>query len=131
MARVLIVDDDEFTCKFLKDALVKYQKVYYQSDWDLRIDTLTSAIRALEVIKENNYELIVTDILMAKMDGWELIRKLRNKFPQFKVPIVVISGVRGVDLEYEGAVHGVSAYFGKPISPKEFAHKVFNLIKCS
>jgi CheY-like chemotaxis protein len=129
LARILVIDDDAFTCRLIKDILKKYADKEYESKWPLTIDLLDSAVKALEVVKESNYELIITDILMARMDGWEFIRELRKKFPQFAVPIVVISAVRGIDLKYEGMRHGASAWFYKPLKPEKFAKGVFKLVQ--
>jgi two-component system, sensor histidine kinase ChiS len=128
MARVLIVDDDPFILEFLKDLLEKSARKEYISKWDLQIQTARDGSEALSIIKENNYELIITDILMAKMDGFELIKEIRKKFPEFSTPVIVMSAVQGVDLEYESRKHGASAWFTKPIKIKEFTSKVFTLI---
>lgn len=129
MARVLIVDDDHAATRMINDIIKKYAETLYKSDWELTITSVGNAISALEIIQEHNYELIITDILMARMDGWEFIREIRKKFPQFSVPIVVISAIEGVELEYEAMRHGASAWFRKPISSKNFAKEVFKLIQ--
>jgi CheY-like chemotaxis protein len=129
MARILVVDDDAIVLDLVKDILEKYQEQEYHSEFELKVTGVRSAIEALELLKDNQYELIITDILMAKMDGWEFIREIRKKYPQFNVPIVVISAVQGVDLEYESMRHGASGWFYKPIRPKEFAREVFRLIQ--
>jgi len=129
MARVLVVDDDEFVLKLIEEVLREYAKNEYSSEWDLRVTTVSNAMHALEVIQEHNFELIITDILMARMDGWEFIREIRSKFPQFDTPIVVISAIAGVELKYESMRHGASAWFHKPLHPKEFAQAVFKLIQ--
>lgn len=129
MARVLIVDDDPGLLQFTEEVIVRYSKEYYESKWPLKVETASNAIKALELVKEYEFELIITDILMARMDGWEFIRELRKRFPQFDTPIVVISAIEGVDLQYESMKHGASAWFKKPFSPKEFAKEVFKLIQ--
>jgi len=129
MARVLIVDDDPSILKFVEEILNKYAKNEYSSDWDLRVTSVSSAIKALEIVKEHNFELIITDILMARMDGWEFIKEIRKKFPQFDTPIVVISAIQGADLKYESMRHGASAWFHKPLRPKEFTTEIFKLIQ--
>jgi CheY-like chemotaxis protein len=129
MARILVVDDDLFMLEFIKDVLNKYAKTEYKSDYELRITTTNDAISALERIKEHNFELIISDILMSKMDGWEFIREIRKRFPQFDTPIVIISAVQGVDLTYESMKHGASAWYQKPLHPKEFATGIFKLIQ--
>jgi len=129
MARILVVDDDKSLLDFIKDILYKYAKTEYKSEWALRVTTVTDAIKALELVKEHNFELIITDILMARMDGWEFIQEIRRKFPQFATPIVVMSAIQGVELKYESMRHGASAWFQKPLHPREFAKEVFKLIQ--
>jgi len=129
MARILVVDDDSSISKFIQDVLHTYAKTHYKSSWDLRITSVSSAIQALELVNEHNFELIITDILMARMDGWEFIREIRKKFPQFGTPIVVVSAIEGADLEYESMRHGASAWFQKPLRTKAFITEVFKLIE--
>jgi len=129
MARILVVDDDPIIRELVRDCLQKYAVKYYKSQWDLKIDVVADAITALTLIEDqNNYELIITDILMAKMDGWEFITELRKKFPMFKIPIFVISAISGVELEYQAAKYGVSKVFSKPLSPKLFAKEIFSFL---
>lgn len=128
MARILIVDDDPVVLEMVQDILHKYTKQYDKSDWDLKVHTAPDAIKALGMLEEFNYELIVTDILMAKMDGWEFIRKVRERYAQMELPIVVLSAVDAVELEYKSMRYGASAWMQKPIRPKAFANQVFNLI---
>lgn len=129
VARILVVDDDRTMLEFIRDVLYSYAKHAYKSDWELRVTVANDAIQALEMINDHAYELIITDILMAKMDGWEFIREIRKRFPQFDTPIVVISAVEGVELKYESMRHGASAWFQKPLRPKYFAKEVFKLIQ--
>lgn len=129
MARVLIVDDDPFILEFLKDLLEKSAKKDYESQWNLVIHTVKDGAAALDAISKNNYELVITDVLMAKIDGWELIKEIRKRFPEFNSPIIVMSAVQGINLEYESMKHGASAWFTKPIKIKEFTTKVFTLIR--
>ena len=128
MARILLVDDDGLFLEMTKDFLEKYSKEFYTSDWELRLTLCSSAISALEVVNEHAFELIITDIMMAKMDGWEFIKEIRKRYPQFEVPIVVVSAVKTVDLEYDGMRNGASAWFYKPLHPKEFSKEIFKLI---
>lgn len=128
MARILVVDDDIIIRELIRDSLRKYSNRYYTSSWDLDIDVVADAITALGLVKDNNYELIITDILMAKMDGWEFIKELRKRFPLFKVPIFVISAISGIELEYQAVKYGVSRVFGKPLSPKLFSKEVFSFL---
>jgi DNA-binding response OmpR family regulator len=112
----------------MRDMLLKFAKQEYKSDWALAIHTATGADMAMDLVKVNNYELLVVDVLMAKTNGFEFIREVRKKFPQLRVPIVVVSAIDGVELEYQSIRHGASAWFSKPLSPKKFARDVFSLL---
>jgi len=129
VARILIVDDDKTLLTFTSDVLQKYAKQLFRSDWELKIHTATNALTALDLIKYNCYELVITDVLMAKMDGWEFIQEIRKRFPQFVTPIVVMSAIDGVELEYQSVKHGACGWVSKPLHPKEFAAKMFGLIQ--
>jgi len=128
MARILLIDDDPVILEMIQDILRKYAKREYNAEWDLRIHTAPDAVKGLELLSEFNYELIVTDILMAKMDGWEFIKNVRKTYSQLDLPIVVLSAVDAVELEYKSMRFGASAWMQKPIRPREFTNQVFNLI---
>jgi DNA-binding response OmpR family regulator len=115
----------------MRDILLKYAQREYKSHWDLVINTATDANIGLELVQQFNYEMLIVDIAMARMNGFEFIREIRKKFPQLEVPIVVVSAVDGVDLEYQSIRHGASAWFKKPLSPKKFARDVFKLLEGS
>lgn len=131
MARILIVDDNQSHLEMMRDMLLKYAEHEYKSQWHLTIHTATDANMAMEMVRINNYELLVVDILMARINGFEFIREVRKKFPQLKVPIVVVSAIDGVELEYQSIRHGASAWFQKPLSPKKFARDIFGLLEGS
>jgi len=128
MARILLVDDDPVILEMTQDILNKYADKKWNSEWKLQIHTAPDAIKALSLLEEFNYELIITDILMARMDGWEFIRKVREKYSQLDLPIIVLSAIDAVELEYKSMRYGASAWIQKPIRPKTFTNQVFNLI---
>lgn len=131
MARILIVDDNQSHLDMMRDILLKYAQQEYKSHWDLTINTATDANMALELVQQCNYEMLIVDIIMARMNGFEFLKEVRKKFPQLEVPVVVVSAVDGVDLEYQSIRHGASAWFQKPLSPKRFARDVFRLLEGS
>lgn len=129
MARIAIIDDDPLICAMLKDLLEKTDKSTYNSEWKITVTTIQNAVEALKLFESGfQFELIVTDVLMARVDGWELIRELRKKYTQAMLPIVVISAIDGTELEYQSIRAGASAWFTKPIDLKKFSDVVFNLI---
>ena len=128
MSRVLLIEDSSTDLAFLNDVLNKYSKYYYHSPWDLRITSTKKAEEGLELLKQHSFELIITDIMLARMDGWQFIKEIRKDKNQADLPIVVVSAIDGTELEYYSKRHGASLWFTKPIRPKEFAKQIFSLI---
>jgi CheY-like chemotaxis protein len=84
-ARVLLVDDDHAVRMMYKDFL--------EADGN-EVVTESSAIDALERLRKGEvFTLVVTDIMMAKMDGWEFLRAIREDlgFRELELPVIVVS----------------------------------------
>lgn len=128
MARILIIEDDKVTGQFLEDVIVKYAEKDYKSEWPVKVYHANDAVQALKLLTEHNYELIVTDIMMAHLDGWEMIKEIRKTRSQSDLPIFVVSAVDAVDLRYNSAKYGASGWMTKPVKPAEFANKIFELL---
>ena len=128
MARVLLVKDLLTDLALFADIIRKYAKHYYHSPWNLRITKVKSAEEALEALKEHDFELIISDIHLARMNGWEFIKEIRKNKNHSDLPIVVVSAIDGTELEYYAKRYGASLWFTKPVKPKEFSKQIFTLI---
>jgi len=107
--KILVVDDNKMNLKVATKLLEKYQ---------ITIETCQSGIEAIEILKDNNYNLILLDDMMPKMNGKETLKKLK-KNKEFKTPVVVltanaISGMKEKYLEL-----GFDDYLAKPIEKEE------------
>lgn len=107
--KVLVVDDNKMNLKVATKLLEKYQ---------ITIETCQSGLEAIEILKDNNYNLILLDDMMPKMNGKETLKELK-KNKDFKIPIVVltanaISGMKEKYLEL-----GFDDYLAKPIETEE------------
>mgnify|MGYP000918304008 CR=1 FL=1 len=110
--KILIVDDEELIRDMIKE---------YISIEDYKADEAENGIEALELIKKNNYSIIILDIMMRKMDGWSTCREIRKISD---VPIIMLTA-RGE--EYDklfGFELGVDDYIVKPFSPKELLARI-------
>ncbi len=82
---------------------------------------------ALEKLKDNPVDLIVTDVNMPEMDGEELVKVL-NTTPEYKnIPVIVVSSVANPALKEAVEKHGVSTMISKPLSPSILATAVNKL----
>src|SRR5690349_16006765 len=108
MYRVLIVDDESFILDGLKVII----------DWEeygLEIAGQSSnGVKALELIKQSGFHILITDIKMPYMDGIELIKKIRQE--EINIKIIILSGYDDFEYVREAAKHGIENYLLKPIN---------------
>lgn len=113
IANILVVDDEP---QLLKDSLPLY---------GYNIDVAKDGLQAIENLKENKtkYDLILLDINMPKMNGWELLKKIRDDLKFEKIPILMLTGSKEAESEVASLKHGADAYVVKPIRiPVLLAH---------
>ena len=84
--RILIADDEEIVRNLLAETLKPY---------GYEIDIVENGVEAMSHIDKKSYDLIITDYMMPKMDGLELTRRIRSKYPS--TPILVVTGTGPVD----------------------------------
>ena len=115
---VLVVDDESRMRKLVKDFLVKKQyKVLEAGDGE----------EAIEVFFGNkDISLIILDVMMPKMDGWEVCKEIR-KFS--KVPIIMLTAKSEENDELKGFELGVDEYISKPFSPKILVARVDAILR--
>ncbi|NJM73599.1 MAG: response regulator [Scytonema sp. RU_4_4] len=118
--RILIVDDDT-------DSLVLTR--FLLETYGVDIMTATSALEALEVIKQFIPDVLIIDIAMPEVDGYSLIRRIRTlEPPQKEIPAIALTAI---DSE-EGCVLafkcGFQSYLMKPADPDELATQITHLL---
>lgn len=106
MKSILIVDDDTNTINGLLDH-VPWERLGISP-----IDYAQNGAEALEKIREQEPDILITDIYMPKMDGLQLIKKVRHEFPN--IYIVVHSGYDDFDNARQAMKYGVQHYLLKP-----------------
>jgi DNA-binding response OmpR family regulator len=121
MPRTILIVDDTHTCgDTLALALAAIP------DFDVRM--VTSAQEALRLMDNLSLAAVVTDLHMPRIDGYELIQRLRAE-PRFAaVPIVVISGDTDLDTPTRLRRLGADAYFTKPFSPNAVRRTLEHLL---
>jgi CheY-like chemotaxis protein len=118
---VLIVEDSENSATMLEIALSDIPGI--------SVRLVRSAFEALRVLNEGPaFEAVLTDLNMPRMDGFELIRRIREDRRLAATPIIVISADTQPDTPERVAELGVSAYFPKPFSPAQVRRKVEQLL---
>lgn len=116
---ILIVDDESRMRKLIKDFLVaKGYDILEAEDGE----------KALKVFEENEskIELILLDVMMPKLDGWSVLRQIRQTS---KVPIIMLTARGEEQDELFGFELGVDEYISKPFSPKILVARVEAILK--
>ncbi|MEJ5261696.1 MAG: response regulator transcription factor [Ignavibacterium sp.] len=114
MTKILLIDDEQDILEFLKYNL---ELEGYQ------VITGTDGFQALEKVAENP-DLIVLDIMMPKLDGFEVMERLRTDKRYKDIPVIFLTAKAGEINEIKGLELGASDYLQKPISPKKLIARV-------
>lgn len=116
--KVLIVDDEARMRKLVRDFLVK--KEY-------RVMEAADGEEAMEIFfKEKDISLIILDVMMPKMNGWEVCREIRK---YSKVPIIMLTAKTSEEDELAGFECGADEYISKPFSPKILVARVDAILR--
>ncbi len=117
MKKILIIDDNVMVRKIIRN-------IFRNEGYE--IEEAENGIEGLDMVKQEPFHLIITDILMPKMEGLELIIHLKRDFPKIKV--IAISGGKPYYL-YMAKKLGIEGVFTKPVDPQELLKAVKRLIQ--
>jgi len=116
--KVLVVDDESRMRKLVKDFLVKQNYEVLEAG---------DGSEALDIFFDNqDIALIILDVMMPKMNGWQVCREVRN---YSKVPIIMLTARTDERDELQGFQLGVDEYIAKPFSPKILVARVGAILR--
>ncbi|MBO7304601.1 MAG: response regulator transcription factor [Clostridia bacterium] len=118
MFRILIVDDDKNIRYVMKEIL--------ESNGYVAI-TAADGAEALDILEREHIDLAVVDIMMPKVNGYELTREIRSFSPDF--PILMVSAKQLPEDRKRGFLAGIDDYMSKPIDADEFLLHVKALLR--
>ena len=120
MSRILVIDDEQLYHKMIAHAL---EAEKYQLDFAL------SGIEGFEKAKIHKPDLIITDVMMPDIDGYEETRLLRRE-PQFAhIPILVLTAQAGLQSKLKSFEAGADDHLTKPFEPEELAARLAALLR--
>jgi diguanylate cyclase (GGDEF)-like protein len=117
---ILVVDDEPNIRQILKYQLEKL---------DYEVKTAENGEAAIEIVREDSVDLVLLDIMMPKMDGYQVCRKLREDFKTSKIPIIMLTAKGDLPDRIRGLEEGVNDYLVKPYSQEELAIRVRNVLE--
>ncbi|MFC9709030.1 ATP-binding protein [Paenibacillus sp. NPDC056933] len=116
---ILLVDDDTINLKVIKSLL--------ELD-NYEVTAVNSAQKALKQISHKQWDLVVTDVMMPEMSGYELTEMIRKKFTIFELPVLLLTArIRPEDI-HTGFLAGANDYLTKPVEMLELQSRIRALI---
>ena len=116
--KILVVDDEARMRKLVKDFLSKSGYEVLEAE---------DGSQALDIFfEQNDIALIILDVMMPKMDGWQTCREIRQ---YSKVPIIMLTAKSDERDELQGFQLGVDEYISKPFSPKILVARVEAILR--
>lgn len=117
--RILVVDDDPVNLQVVTSIL---------DDKRFDIRTVLSPTEALQKLSHSDWDLLITDVMMPGMTGYELTKKMRRRFSLTELPIILLTArAQETEIEY-GFLIGANDYVTKPVSTGELTSRVHTLL---
>jgi DNA-binding response OmpR family regulator len=113
--RIMVVDDDPDTVTVLAR--------YLQREGFATIEALSGA-QCLKLVGENHVDVILLDLMMPEMDGFQVVRALKNNPATAEIPIIMITARDDIESRSEGMRVGVSDFLAKPVFRKQLANRI-------
>lgn len=117
--KILLVDDDDDILSFLSRNLETTYEVF----------TATNGEEALEIINEKSIALVVCDIVMPRMDGFQFCEKVKSNIGSSHIPVILLTAKDTVQSKIDGLMLGADAYLEKPFLPSHLSAQIFSLLQ--
>jgi CheY-like chemotaxis protein len=120
LLKVMIVEDDLSQVELLKKILSQFR---------LEVHAATNGLEAVDRIRELKPNLILLDIMMPALDGFEVVKRLKTMPELAATPIIIISAVREMNSLLEARKHGIKDYVMKPFDRRALEAKIGDSLK--
>lgn len=118
--KILVIDDTEFMTKLITDILVN-------ADYD--VITASNGLQGVQKVREEKPDLVILDVVMPGMDGFEVCKMLREDESNNLMPIIMLTAQDNEDDKLTGLEIGADDYIVKPFNGRELVSRVRNTLK--
>jgi len=118
MKKFLIIEDEARTAQSLQKGL---QEHHYGVEWASDGET------GLDLLQRNTYELIILDVMLPKMDGWQILQTIRGQGSQ--TPVLMLTALNDINDRVRGLQAGADDYLAKPFAFSEFLARVEAILR--
>lgn len=116
--QLLLVDDNQEILDFIADDL---EEKYH-------IITARDGVAALRILRDSAIQLIISDVMMPEMDGFELCRLIKSDVEYSHIPVILLTARNTLQSKIEGLELGADAYIEKPFSPAHLEAQIASLL---
>lgn len=117
--KVLLVEDNIELLNLIEDSLKPYFSIL----------KAINGKQALNIVEQQEIDVIVSDVMMPEMDGYELCKNIKSDINYSHIPVILLTAKATLDARIEGLEHGADVYMEKPFSSKQLQKQIENLIK--
>jgi two-component system, sensor histidine kinase ChiS len=112
---ILVVDDEPINHQVLKNHLSSSQ---------YHISQAYTGREALQLLEESRYDLVLLDVMMPRMSGYEVCQKIREKYLSSELPVIMVTAKNQVEDLVYGLTAGANDYIAKPFTKQEFLARI-------
>ena len=115
---ILVVDDHDQILEFIQGDLSDEYTVF----------TARNGEEALDLINKESVQLVISDVMMPVMDGFELCKRIKSNFESSHIAVILLTAKNTLQSKIEGLELGADAYIDKPFSPRHLRVQIANLL---
>ncbi len=117
--KILILDDKKETTDFIELLLEMEQ---------FEVRSLNNPIELVPILKKEQFDLLLLDIMMPGLDGWQVTRLIKSEKEHKKMPIIILSCLTDKKSKFIAKKFGVDDFVEKPFSPEVLVSKIKKLL---
>ena len=136
-AKDMIIADDDFVPESLQSALIlivedNVEMLNFVADKlrnNYAVETAQNGVEAMEILKEKNIDLVLSDIMMPAMDGLELCRRIKEDIELSHIPVILLTAKNDLNSKVAGLQIGADAYIEKPFAFKYLVAQITSIFE--
>lgn len=117
---IAIVVEDTYDDIELASAILKHHGI--------QVHVANNGLECLALLEEIEPTVIITDLSMPEMDGWEMLEEIRANDKTAHLPVIAVTAYDSVDVAHDARSSSFDAYIPKPLSPRNFVQNLVELL---
>ncbi len=120
MKRILVIDDSEANLLLINSI--------FEDDPEIEVALESNSTRALKTVRKHNPDLILLDLMMPNIDGFQILGEMRKDSFLGKIPVMIVSARLDSEAKREAKKYKVSDYIEKPLDLELIEKKIYQLL---